>query len=58
MKAERRKPMKYLLLILPLLLLAGCQAFAAVSKIGADVNRSTTQTVMGPQTADDEALPR
>ncbi len=46
------------LLILPVLLLAGCQALAAVTKVGADVNQSVAQTVMGPQTADDEALPR
>ena len=48
----------WLLLILPVLLLAGCQSFAAITKIGADINGSATQTVMGPQTADDEALPR
>jgi len=48
----------WLLLILPALLLVGCQACAAIAKIGADINGSTTQTVMGPQMADDETLPR
>ena len=48
----------WLLLILPVLLLAGCQACAATAKIGADINGSATQTVMGPQTTDGETLPR
>ena len=47
-----------LLLILPALLLAGCQACATIAKIGADINGSATQTVMGPQTTADETLPR
>jgi hypothetical protein len=50
------------LLILPVLLLAGCQALAAITKVGADINQSVTQTVtqtvMGPQAAEDEVLPR
>ncbi len=46
------------LLILLALLLAGCQALVAVTKVGADINQNITQTVMGPQAADDEALPR
>ncbi len=50
--------MKRLLLILPVLLLAGCQAFAAIAKVGVDVNRSAAQTVMGPQTAEGEVPPR
>ena len=41
------------LLILSILLLAGCQALAAVTKVGADINQNIAQTVMAPQAVDD-----